>query len=123
RRKVRGKKGSIYEEAYLVDSLAKLIDRVRVHQSAVRDMNWALIKFSWLKAAAELQSLFAGLVETVLECEKFVFDEQRMQMRLDANGIPEPVPLEVNDQGLASQPKLPKPVLPTFAWKIDAICE
>ncbi|KAJ2344275.1 hypothetical protein GGH92_004558, partial [Coemansia sp. RSA 2673] len=54
---------------------------------------------------------------------KFVFDEQRMQMRLDANGIPEPVPLEVNDQGLASQPKLPKPVLPTFAWKIDAICE
>ncbi|KAJ2831078.1 putative elongator complex protein 1 [Coemansia furcata] len=123
RRKVRGKKGSIYEEAYLVDSLAKLVDRVRVHQAAVRDMNLALIRFACLPKAAELQALFAALVVRVLDSAGFVFDEQRMQMRLDANGMPEPVPLEVNEHGLASQPKLPKPVLPTFAWKIDAICE
>ncbi|KAJ2461161.1 putative elongator complex protein 1 [Coemansia sp. RSA 2424] len=123
RRKVRGKKGSIYEEAYLVDSLSKLVDRVRVHQTAVRDMNWALIKCSWLPAAAELQKRFAELVASVLETSGFVFDEQRMQMRIGPSGLPEPVPVEVNEHGLASQPKHPKPVLPTFAWKIEAICD
>ncbi|KAJ2031248.1 putative elongator complex protein 1, partial [Coemansia sp. S610] len=123
RRKGRGKKGSVYEEAYLVDSLAKLVDRVRVHQSAVRDMNWALVGFGWLPAAAELQGLFVGVVEMVVGSAGFVFDEQRMQMRLDANGVAEPMPMEVNEQGMASQPKLPKPVLPGFAWKIEAICE
>ncbi|KAJ2909750.1 putative elongator complex protein 1 [Coemansia aciculifera] len=122
RRKVRGKKGSIYEEAYLVDSLAKLVDRVRVHQRAVRGMNWALIKFAWLPMAAELQERFAELVAAVLESATFVFDEQRMQMQIGSSGLPEPVPVEVNEHGLASQPKHPKPVLPTYSWKIEAIC-
>ncbi|KAJ2735225.1 putative elongator complex protein 1 [Coemansia sp. BCRC 34962] len=124
RRKGRGKKGSVYEEAYLVDSLAKLVDRVRVHQMAVRDMNWALIRDArLLSMAAELQAAFMEVVVVVVESATFVFDEQRMQMRLDANGNAEPVPMEVNEHGMASQPKLPKPVLPGFAWKIEAICE
>ncbi|KAJ1958693.1 putative elongator complex protein 1 [Linderina pennispora] len=122
RKKVRGKKGSVYEEAYLVDSLAKLIDRVRVHMQGVREMNLALIRFSKQTLACELQDAFALLVGRVLENADWIFDEQRVQMQLGENGIPEPVPMEINEFGLQSQPKHPKPALPTMAWRIRALC-
>ncbi|ORX69138.1 IkappaB kinase complex, IKAP component [Linderina pennispora] len=122
RKKVRGKKGSVYEEAYLVDSLAKLIDRVRVHMQGVREMNLALIRFSKQALACGLQDAFALLVGRVLENADRIFDEQRVQMQLGENGIPEPVPMEVNEFGLQSQPKHPKPALPTMAWRIRALC-
>ncbi|KAJ1945428.1 putative elongator complex protein 1 [Linderina macrospora] len=122
RKKVRGKKGSVYEEAYLVDSLSKLIDRVRVHMAPVREMNLVLVRFGKRAMACELQQVFAALVESVLEHADPIFDEQRVQMQLGENGIPEPVPMEVNEFGLQSQPKHPKPALPTMAWKIRALC-
>lgn len=121
KRKARGKKGSIYEESYLVDSLSKLIDRVRVHQTAVRDMNWALIRFGKLSVANGLQSKFEVLVRQVLDNANPIFDEQRVQMRMGENGVPEPVPPEVNQFGVSSEPNHPKPVLPSLKWKVDAL--
>ncbi|KAJ1942211.1 putative elongator complex protein 1, partial [Kickxella alabastrina] len=97
KRKVRGKKGSIYEESYLVDSISKLVDRVRVHQTAVREIIWALVHFGQLTVASQMQSSFAELVDHVLAEAAYVFDEQRVQMRLGENGLPEPVPMEVNE--------------------------
>ncbi|KAJ2367206.1 putative elongator complex protein 1 [Coemansia sp. RSA 2607] len=121
RRKVRGKKGSIYEESYLVDSISKLVDRVRVNQSAVREISLVLVRFGKLQMAAALQSSFEIVVQQILSQAEFVFDQQRVQMRLGESGIPEPVPLETNDFGMPSQPKHPKPVLPSFEWRIDAV--
>ncbi|KAJ2781720.1 putative elongator complex protein 1 [Coemansia interrupta] len=121
RRKVRGKKGSIYEESYLIDSISKLVDRVRVNQAAVREINLALVRFGKLEMAAALQSSFEAVVQQILSQAEFVFDQQRVQMRLGESGVPEPVPLENNDFGMPSQPKHPKPALPSFEWKIDAI--
>ncbi|KAJ1822083.1 putative elongator complex protein 1 [Coemansia sp. RSA 2599] len=121
RRKVRGKKGSIYEESYLVDSISKLIDRVRVNQTAVREMSWALMRAGQLVQAAELQETFGAVVAFVLDNADFVFDQQRVQMRLGENGVPEPMPLEVNEFGVASQPKHPKPVLPGYQWRYEAL--
>ncbi|KAJ2726675.1 putative elongator complex protein 1 [Coemansia sp. Benny D115] len=121
RRKVRGKKDSIYEESYLVDSISKLVDRVRVHQTDVRNINLLLIQFGQLRMATELQDKFSRLVNSILENAEFVFDQQRVQMRLGENGIPEPMPLDVNEFGVTSQPKHPKPKMPTFEWRIDAL--
>ncbi|KAI7821425.1 IKI3 family-domain-containing protein [Kickxella alabastrina] len=121
KRKVRGKKGSIYEESYLVDSISKLVDRVRVHQTAVREIIWALVHFGQLTVASQMQSSFAELVDHVLAEAAYVFDEQRVQMRLGENGLPEPVPMEVNEFGMTSQPKHPKPILPSYSWKIDSL--
>ncbi|KAJ2478202.1 putative elongator complex protein 1 [Coemansia sp. RSA 2320] len=122
RRKVHGKKGTIYEEAYLVDSLAKLVDRVRVHQSSAHAMNIAFIQFGWMPAASKLQSNFAKLVASVLDSAGFVFDEQRAQMQFGKNGQLEMAPPVINEQGLASQPKHPKPVLPSNDnWRIDTL--
>ncbi|KAJ2803433.1 hypothetical protein H4S07_004456 [Coemansia furcata] len=50
-------------------------------------------------------------IDSMIDTAVFVFDEQMMWLHLNANDIPEPVPLEVNEHGLASQPRLPKPCL------------
>ncbi|KAJ2448677.1 putative elongator complex protein 1 [Coemansia sp. RSA 2336] len=118
RRRVRGKKGSIYEESYLVDSLSKLIDRVRVHQSAVREINLMLMQFGKSQVASKLQALFGELVEMVLKDGDWVFDQQRIltqskgQVDLVANGA--------NADGMSALPKHSKPTLPSAdSWKIN----
>ncbi|KAJ1883283.1 putative elongator complex protein 1 [Coemansia sp. RSA 1722] len=121
RRKVRGKKGSVYEESYLVDSVSKLIDRVRANQQAVREMSWALIRSGLVVKAADLQERFEKLVDYVLGNESFVFDQQRVQMRLTENGVPEPMPMVVNEFGVASQPRHPKPAMPGYNWRYEAL--
>ncbi|KAJ1727708.1 putative elongator complex protein 1 [Coemansia biformis] len=121
RRRIRGKKGSIYEESYLVDSISKLVDRVRVNQSAVHDVCLVLIQFARPHVAQKLQKEFAALVLIVLDNADYVFDQQRVQLQMGENGVPEPVPVDTNSFGVSSQPKHPKPVLPTFGWKISAL--
>ncbi|KAJ1664171.1 putative elongator complex protein 1 [Coemansia sp. RSA 1813] len=122
RKRVRGKKGSIYEESYLVDSISKLINRVRAAQIQVREMCLALVHFALAPQACELQKKFYGLVSQVRESGDWVFDEQRVQMQMGENGIPEPVPAETNEHGLASEPKHPKPKLPGFDdWYVSSL--
>ncbi|KAI9504842.1 IKI3 family-domain-containing protein [Coemansia spiralis] len=119
RKRVRGKKGSIYEESYLVDSLSKLVDRVRVNQQIVHEMNLVFIHFGNVSAAHMLQKKFSRLVELVLMHATVIFDEQRAQMQLGENGVPEP--MDASEFGLSSQPRHPKPGLPSYSWKIDAL--
>ncbi|KAJ2822274.1 putative elongator complex protein 1 [Coemansia erecta] len=120
RKRVRGKKGSVFEESYLVDSLAKLIARVRVHQAAVRDLNLVLLQFGKVEAAAQLQREFADLVDLVLRDGDWVFDCQRVLVQ-DSAGQVDLVD-DVNADGLPATPRLPKPVLPSAdAWKISAL--
>ncbi|KAJ2756113.1 putative elongator complex protein 1 [Coemansia sp. BCRC 34490] len=122
RKRVRGKKGSIYEESYLVDSISKLVDRVRAAQAHVREMSLALLHFGLAPQAHKLQLLFASLVALVLENGDWVFDEQRVQMQLGQNGIPEPVSAEPDESGLAPQPKHPKPKMPGRSeWCISSL--
>ncbi|KAJ2243799.1 putative elongator complex protein 1 [Coemansia sp. RSA 454] len=119
RKRVRGKKGSVFEESYLVDSLSKLIARVRVHQDAVRNLNLALLQFGRAAAAARLQRVFAAVVEAVLQDGDWVFDRQRVLVQGDAGQID--LVDDVNAEGLPATPRLPKPVLPSNAWRISAL--
>ncbi|KAJ2403251.1 putative elongator complex protein 1 [Coemansia sp. RSA 2559] len=122
RKRVRGKKGSIYEESYLVDSISKLIDRVRAAQTQVREMSLALLHFSLVPQAREMQQRFHRLVSHVCKVGDWVFDEQRVQMQLGENGIPEPVPADASENGLAAQPKHPKPRMPGYnEWSIASL--
>ncbi|KAJ2806884.1 putative elongator complex protein 1, partial [Coemansia helicoidea] len=56
KRCIRGRRDSIYEEAYLVDSVAKLIDRVRALQPSVRSLCLALIQVDRPRAAQQVHS-------------------------------------------------------------------
>ncbi|KAJ1848028.1 hypothetical protein LPJ70_001233, partial [Coemansia sp. RSA 2708] len=119
RRRLRGKKGSVFEESHLVDSLAKLVDRVRVLQPAVRELNLALIQFARAPVARRLQRAFAELVAAVLADGDWVFDQQRILVgeggQLDLAG-------EVNADGMSALPRLPKPAFPSAdSWMISAL--
>ncbi|KAJ2773674.1 putative elongator complex protein 1, partial [Coemansia nantahalensis] len=121
KRRIRGKKGSIYEEAYLVDSVAKLIGRVRALQPSVRNLCLALIQFGRTRAAQQVHSALRRLVLLVLDDADWVFDGQRVQLQFGESGIPVPVPADTNSFGASSQPRHPKPVLPTLEWTISAL--
>ncbi|KAJ2850769.1 putative elongator complex protein 1 [Coemansia brasiliensis] len=121
RRRVRGKKGSIYEESYLVDSLSKLIDRVRVHQTAVRQINLMLMQFGKSQAASKLQVLFGELVSMVLKDGDWVFDEQRILAHTNKGQI-DLVASGANVDGMSALPKHSKPALPSAdSWKINVL--
>ncbi|KAJ2807298.1 putative elongator complex protein 1 [Coemansia guatemalensis] len=109
RKRVRGKKGSIYEEAHLVESLARAIDRVRVHQTAIRDLNLALVLFDCLGIAEELQDTFLILVNRVLASVDWIFDQQQVRLAAGALGASEQLSI------------VSKPTLPTYAWKLDCL--
>ncbi|KAJ2079072.1 putative elongator complex protein 1 [Coemansia sp. RSA 988] len=109
RKRVRGKKGSIYEEAHLVESLARAIDRVRVNQTALHDLNLALVLFDCLDIAAELQTSFLKLVDKTLASVDWIFDQQ--QVRLAAGALGADVQLSV----------VPKPTLPSYTWKLNCL--
>ncbi|KAJ2802511.1 putative elongator complex protein 1 [Coemansia helicoidea] len=74
--RTRRKKGSIFEEACLVDSVAKLIDRVRALQPSVRSLCLALIQFGRTRAAQQVHSALRRLVLLVLDDADWVFAGQ-----------------------------------------------
>ncbi|PIA14573.1 IKI3-domain-containing protein [Coemansia reversa NRRL 1564] len=109
RKKIRGKKGSIYEESHLVESLARTIDRIRVNQTVLHDLNLALMLSDSLHIANELQNLFTKLVDNVLASVDWIFDQQHV--RLADNPI-------IKNEQLSI---VAKPVLPTFSWKLNCL--
>ncbi|KAJ2805097.1 putative elongator complex protein 1 [Coemansia helicoidea] len=76
KRCIRSRRGSIFEEAYLVDSVAKLIDRVRALQPSVGGLCLALIQFDRTRAAQQVHSALRRLVLLVLGDADWVFDGQ-----------------------------------------------
>ncbi|KAJ2551121.1 putative elongator complex protein 1 [Coemansia sp. RSA 1933] len=122
RKRVRGKKGSIYEESYLVESISKLVDRVRAAQTQVHEMNLALVHFSLEQQARKMQKNYSALVSQVRESVDWVFDQQRVQMQFGANGAIEMVPAAPNERGLMQHLKHPKPKMPVDKdWCISSL--
>ncbi|KAI8144910.1 IKI3 family-domain-containing protein [Fennellomyces sp. T-0311] len=59
RKRERGKKGTVYEEEYLVNSLRKLYERANNMQNDLRDLLRALVPFGYIEEARAMQVKFA----------------------------------------------------------------
>lgn len=68
RKKARGKKGTVYEEEYLVNSLGRLVARVEDTRGDVEKLVRALMVCGMRIEARECQRGFAGLVEEIRGC-------------------------------------------------------
>ena len=75
RKRARGKKGTVYEEDYLVNSIGRLITRVEDTRGDVGKLVCALMIIGKRFEAGEVQRVFAVLVETIRECMEEVFSE------------------------------------------------
>lgn len=86
RKRARGKKGTIYEEEYLVNSVIRLMQRVQDIREEVMQLIVALMMIDKRREAEEIQKSFAGLVEDIRNCAPEVTSEPVMGSRMSGDG-------------------------------------
>ena len=119
RKRARGKKGTVYEEEYLVNSVARLIERLNAVGEDCGQLIEGLMRRSMRERAVAVQSLMDDLVEDCKGCmqEVFVASENTSdQPQVSANEGDPPRPW--GGQGVLwdalTSPKLETPVLKSF---------
>lgn len=102
RKRARGKKGTIYEEEYLVQSVGRLIDRLNQTRPDAMKLIEGLCRRNMREQAYQIQSKFVELIDLLKENVKEIFTiSEKDRERVNENGeiyyIPEiPVP-EISD--------------------------
>lgn len=98
RKRARGKKGTIYEEEYLVKSIGRLIERLDHTRSDASQLINGLCRRSMKEQAYQIQKNFVDLIELLKANVKEIYNiSEKDRERIDENGevyfIPEiPVP-------------------------------
>jgi elongator complex protein 1 len=75
RKRARGKKGTVYEEEYVVNSIGRLIQRVEDIRSEVARLITALLMIDKRSEAGEIQKNFQKMVVDIRGCVPEVFSE------------------------------------------------
>jgi elongator complex protein 1 len=104
RKRARGKKGSVYEEEYLVNSIRRLIERVDSVRDDTERLLQALFRRGMRENAAALQALVNELLAMLKGCVDEVFTAQQRSV------LPPPGEGEVQPQ----QQKVEVPVIRDF---------
>lgn len=74
RKRARGKKGTVYEEEYLVNSVRRLIERANSAISEVESLVDALLRRGMRERAAAIQRALQELLTMCADCREEVFD-------------------------------------------------
>lgn len=89
RKRARGKKGTIYEEEYLVNSIARLMQRVNEIRGEVERLIIALVSIDKKAEATEVNRNFVWLVEEIRRCAPEVLSEATTATRVTREGVEE----------------------------------
>ncbi|PVU98592.1 hypothetical protein BB559_001423 [Furculomyces boomerangus] len=122
KKKLRGRKGTIYEESYLVESINRsVVEILGLSQNDVPNMLFALMNFDRFDLANELSLVFTKLINTTNNCVDDVFDNQRLivtddDMEFDEQGN-QILREGENQKGNTVGTKLNKPEKIGFGWK------
>ena len=76
RKRARGKKGSVYEEEYLVNSIARLVDRVNSVNDEVERLAVGLMRRGMRERAIAVEAAMVELVQLCKESIKKVFQDK-----------------------------------------------
>jgi elongator complex protein 1 len=77
RKRARGKKGSVYEEEYLVNSFGRLVDRVNSIHEDVAQLIQGLTRRRKLEQARAIEQAMTGLISLCREAAEEVADRPR----------------------------------------------
>ncbi|RUS18247.1 IKI3 family-domain-containing protein [Endogone sp. FLAS-F59071] len=115
RKRARGKKGSVFEEEYLVNSLKRLIQRANNIQSDVGNLLRALVTYGIIDKARTIQASFDDLLAKL----RASIDEIFVPLQLALN---EPNP-DLDDTLAHVAPSAPteKPVISDVEWKLPVL--
>lgn len=86
RKRARGKKGTIYEEEYLINSIIRLMQRVQDIREEVMQLIVALMMIDKRREAEEIQKNFSSLVENIRSCAPELNSEPMMSSRMSGDG-------------------------------------
>jgi elongator complex protein 1 len=89
RKRARGKKGTIYEEEYLVNSIVRWIQRVNEIRGEVERLIVALMSIDKRTEAAEIHKNFGRLIEEIRSCAPEVFSEPVHTIQVTRDGVEE----------------------------------
>lgn len=76
KKRARGRKGTVYEEEYLVNSIRRLIERVMATKSEVERLIFALVRRGMAERARAAEALMADLVAACERCVEDVFPKK-----------------------------------------------
>ncbi|OZJ05806.1 hypothetical protein BZG36_00877 [Bifiguratus adelaidae] len=79
KKKARGKKGSIYEEEYIIDSLRRVTGRVLSLQEEVKDYLQTLVTFGQLDRAKSVKTAFQDLMTMVEMRQADIFEPKLLE--------------------------------------------
>lgn len=88
RKRARGKKGSVYEEEYLVNSIGRLVERVNAVSDEVRRLVEGLMRRGMRERAAAVERAMGDVVAACEACvtEVFQVDEQKREEKISEDG-------------------------------------
>jgi len=100
KKRARGRKGTVYEEEYLVNSVRRLVERVELSQGETERLVAGLVRRNMMERARAVEALATELVETCMEAVRMVFGrlrgeespQQQQEPRAAAAGTTRPGP-------------------------------
>lgn len=88
RKRARGKKGTIYEEEYLISSVGRLIDRLEITKPDTIKLLEAMIRREMIQQAHIVQSNYVALLNQLKENVVEIYTvDKRDRERIDENGM------------------------------------
>lgn len=88
RKRARGKKGSVYEEEYLVNSIGRLIERANSVKEEVERLVEGLMRRGMRERAAAVQAAMGEVVDACRVCVPEVFQvEERKEVQEGEEGV------------------------------------
>ncbi|SCU88832.1 LADA_0E12288g1_1 [Lachancea dasiensis] len=106
RKRARGKKGTIYEEEYLVQSIGRLIERLTQSQPDAAKLIDALLRHNRKEEAHQIQKYFIDVIVLLKENVTEIYNvSEKDRERIDEEG------------NVYHVPEIPVPVIPEFSGR------
>ncbi|KAI8379248.1 IKI3 family-domain-containing protein [Radiomyces spectabilis] len=113
RKRARGKKGTVFEEEYLVNSLKRLYEKASTMQADLGNLLRALVPFGYVEEARAIQHKFEGFLASLKEAMGTIF----VPLQLASSQYQQEEGEEVPNQPVSIE----KPVIADTKWKLQIL--
>ncbi|KAI8643421.1 IKI3 family-domain-containing protein [Parasitella parasitica] len=114
RKRARGKKGSVFEEEYIVNSVKKLIEKASTMQHDLGNLTRALVPFEYVEEARAIQEKFEKFLKELESSMATIFVPLQLTVSLYASQ-------EEFDEAKNNTKMIDKPIIEKVDWKLQLL--
>ncbi|KAG0917728.1 hypothetical protein G6F33_001222 [Rhizopus arrhizus] len=115
RKRARGKKGTVFEEEYLISSLKKLYEKASTMQTDIGNLIRALVPFGYVEEARSIQEKFEKFLNELKTSVDSIFIPLQLAISLYAS------PEEYEESKKEPLKPVEKPVMAKIDWKLQIL--